>query len=439
MEKTRTDYSFKVAIIGGGITGLVLGLGLLRRSVKFTIYERADSFCEIGAGIGFTPNAERAMEALDPAIHASFRKIAVQNEDDYFRYVDGFHHGPQDKANTAEAQFCKMYLGERGFEGCRRHDFIQELAGLMEADCIKFNKCLVSVNDGVVMKFDDGSIEQASVIIGCDGIRSRLRQIMVEGDGDVSVLPGPAYAHKYAFRGLVPMEAARGVLGEHKTSKRFMFLGPDAHVLTFPVAGGAIMNVVAFVTDPKPWTAEHLSEKTTREEAIVAFAHFGPAVRTIISLLPDKLDRWAIFDMYDRPLLRFTTGSLCLAGDAAHAASPHHGAGAGCGIEDALALAELLSAVSRRLGDNVPIETLVAAALETYNEVRYERCQWLVQSSRIVGEMFEWRQSKISTGPEAFARDLSSRCHTIWDFDTEEMVASAHKKFNGKMRRIRDQ
>lgn len=263
--------------------------------------------------------------------------------------------------------------------------------------------------------------------------------------------PGIDYTHKYAYRGLVPMAAARAALGEPKTTKRLMYMGPDAHALTFPVAGGALLNVVAFVTDPAPWDSPSMSAKATAREAAAAFAGFGPAARTIMALLPEELDKWAIFDTNVRPVPRFVArGGLCLLGDAAHASSPHHGAGAGCGVEDALVLAELLASVVARQQQQqqeeggqvdtttLPTDQLVDAALETYNTVRYDRCRWLVQSSRIAGEMYEWQWCDLDSGKgdarENFARDFGHRCHTIWDYDVDKMVKDAHQILNDQLR-----
>lgn len=108
------DDNLNVAIIGGGIVGLALAVGLLQRNIKFTIYERAQSFREIGAGIGFTPNAERAMVALNPSVHAAFRKVAAQNDEDYFYYLDGYSFEEDNPEH--EKTMLKLYLGERGFE-----------------------------------------------------------------------------------------------------------------------------------------------------------------------------------------------------------------------------------------------------------------------------------------------------------------------------------
>lgn len=227
------------------------------------------------------------------------------------------------------------------------------------------------------------------------------------------------------------MDKARAALGEAKASTRFMHLGPNAHALTFPVAMGTVMNVVAFVTDPSDWAAEDgkFTAPATRKEAVEAFSAFGPAVRAIMGLLPDDLDKWAIFDTRDHPVPKYNKGRVCLAGDAAHAAAPHHGAGAGHGIEDALVLATLLEAVEATSASAWSGAETIRAALTTYNDIRYERTQWLVDSSRIVGELFEWQDPRCGSDPEKFGREIDWRTHQIWDFDVDETVRSMVDQF----------
>lgn len=241
----------------------------------------------------------------------------------------------------------------------------------------------------------------------------------------------PSYTHKFAFRGLIPADKARAALGDYKVSTRFMHLGPDAHALTFPVAMGSLLNVVAFVTDPKPWVSEEgkFTARATKSEAVKYFDTFGPAVRAIMGLLPEELDKWAIFDTYDHPVPTYVHGRLCLAGDAAHAAAPHHGAGAGFGVEDALVLASLLKTVDER---SWPVDRakMVRSALNTYNNVRYERTQWLVDSSRKVGDLFEWRDPTCGRDAELFGHEIDWRSHEIWDYNVEKMVEDAVSQFS---------
>ena len=163
------DKSLSIAIIGGGITGVVLGLGLAQRNVPFTIYERARSFREVGAGIGFTPNAERAMKLLDPQIHQVFRKLSTQNAEDWFQWVDGYNYDRENPNHMDEKVIARLYLGERGFEGCRRQDFLEELVKLLPEGSLKYGKGLEMVVDKgdddekVLLGFQDGTAEQADV------------------------------------------------------------------------------------------------------------------------------------------------------------------------------------------------------------------------------------------------------------------------------------
>lgn len=70
----------KIAIVGGGITGVTLGIALLRRGLDIDIYEQAAHFGEIGAGVAFNPAATRAMEICSPDVYQAFEKVATRNQ-----------------------------------------------------------------------------------------------------------------------------------------------------------------------------------------------------------------------------------------------------------------------------------------------------------------------------------------------------------------------
>jgi salicylate hydroxylase len=126
-----TVKGLEVAIIGGGITGLTLALGLQARNVRYKVYERAPTFSETGAGVGFSPNAEWAMRALNPDVHAAYHKVANPNGEDYFQWIDGYGRGEL---------IYSLYLGKDMFKGCRRSDFIEELAKLIPNENVAFLK-----------------------------------------------------------------------------------------------------------------------------------------------------------------------------------------------------------------------------------------------------------------------------------------------------------
>lgn len=227
------------------------------------------------------------------------------------------------------------------------------------------------------------------------------------------------------------MEQARSALGKEQTSNRIMHLGPNAHVLTFPVAMDQLLNVVSFVTDPNDWPHARLSAPADKSAVLETFAEFGPGVRTIMGLLPEQLDAWAVFDMFDHPAPSYVKDRVCLSGDAAHACAPHHGAGAGFGIEDAVVLAEVVArAAEEAVGSSgLDKEELVQRALWTYNNVRYERTQWLVHSSRLIGELFEWQDEGAGRDPGKCEQEVYWRSHQIWDYDIEAMVKHTRAEF----------
>lgn len=162
----------KVAIIGGGIVGLVLANGLVRQNVKVKVYEQAQSFREIGAGMAFTANATRCMELIDPAILGAFRSsgsVATSNNsddpNDYLRWIDGYNQHSNEDPSYQKMLF-KIDAGYRGFEGCRRDQFLEALAKIIPPGVVEFKKRLDGIDETnreekLLMTFVDGTSAEA--------------------------------------------------------------------------------------------------------------------------------------------------------------------------------------------------------------------------------------------------------------------------------------
>lgn len=158
MPPTGPSTRLHVAIIGGGITGLSLAAGLQARGVGFTVYERSPSFREVGAGVGLSPNAERALGRVGAGALAAFNAVAMPNGEDYFQWVDG--HG-------SDKVVYRLWIGDGLFRGCLRSDFVEELGKLVGTNCVRFGKDARSIaeeDDGsVTITFGDGSTARADV------------------------------------------------------------------------------------------------------------------------------------------------------------------------------------------------------------------------------------------------------------------------------------
>ncbi len=278
--------------------------------------------------------------------------------------------------------------------------------------------------------------------MGCDGIRSRVRQILL---GEYTPAAHASYTNRFCFRALVPMDKATEAIGQARSATRYMYNGPDAHIITYPVAFGASLNVLTVISDPQPWTTADGRHTATgrKAEAEAAFADWCPTVRAIVDLLPDELDKWAVFDHFEHPAPTYAKGRVCIAGDAAHAAGPHLGSGAGFGLEDALVLATLLAAAqteSKGQGQGKAgpqgKSAIVGAALAVYSDVRLERTQWLVGSTRDAVDLFQWRYPDVGNDWDKFATEITWRFHRIWNVDMDEMVREAREKFEANPQRV---
>lgn len=137
--------------------------------------------------------------------------------------------------------------------------------------------------------------------------------------------------------------------------------------------------------------------------------------------------QWGIFDLGDHPLSSYYKGRVCLVGDAAHATSPHQGAGAGFCIEDAAFLASLLG--DPQVKDVSHLEPVFAV----YDAHRRERTQWLVRSSRRAGMLYEFLTQDVGRNVAATHKELTERLSHVWSYEIDEAVRDAVKDLHRRL------
>ncbi|KAJ4318250.1 hypothetical protein N0V94_004532 [Neodidymelliopsis sp. IMI 364377] len=430
----KKDYS--LAIVGGGISGLTLAITLLRHDIPITVYEAAPHFGEIGAGVYLGPNAGRAMQLMSSKIHEAFKKVKTGNQweekaDSWFTIRVGDarkadkegYVKPGKKVGDALFDVPMEAGGDRG--GVYRAAFLDELVKDVPDNVAQFGKRLVDLSNAkdnsgdVVLHFADGTTAQHTAVIGCDGIKSKTRPWLLGKDDPAS---DAEYSGKYAYRGLIPMDKAVEMLGEEVAQNSSMFLGYHGHILTFPVQKGKTMNVVAF-NSSKTWDNEKWVVTTSKEQMDADFADWGPDVQKIVGAM-EKPDIWALF--MHPPCKTYYKGRLCLLGDAAHATTPHQGAGAGMCIEDSYILANLIKEADDANG--------LERAFMAFDQVRRERTQKNVTTSKEAGMLYDF---------ELYGDDLDkiqesylSRMGWIWDIDLEEQLEEAKKIFHGESAKV---
>lgn len=420
-----------VAVVGGGVIGIMTTLGLLKRGMKVTIYERASSWHEIGAAFSFAKVARDCMERLDPSILDVLSSISTKSSSGAaIRYWNGFH--PRTKAEAEREDLSLLFKipeSQLNFWGCVRSQFLFGMTRLLPEGTAKFGKQLIDYEDEpegekIVLRFADGSVASADVLVGCDGIHSTTRKMLLGVDNPAS---RPSYTNTAAYRAMVPIAGAIAALGEDKAMGGCMHCGPGANMMSYPVLNGTLFNLVIWTHEVSEFPdTQRMLVPATRDEVERAFVGWSPALQEVVKLLPEKFVKWGIFDMAQHPAPTYARGRVCIAGDAAHASSPYQGLGACMGVEDALAVCEVLDVVNTSTGESGAGKQLaVERALRAFSDTRMERSQWLVRSSREMGEMYQWRYGPTGRDAQRCHAKLEEASRKVSEFSVEGMVHEA--------------
>ncbi|WP_231752169.1 MULTISPECIES: salicylate 1-monooxygenase [unclassified Pseudomonas] len=411
--------AMRIGIVGGGIAGVALALDLCRHShLHVQLFEAAPAFGEVGAGVSFGANAVQAIKGL--GIGEPYQRVADRTpapwQDIWFEWRKG-----QDAS----------YLGASvaagvGQSSVHRADFLDVLASELPDGIAQFGKRAVRVEqDGnqAHVFFTDGSSHSCDILIAADGIKSSIRDHVLERLGQP--LASPRFSGTCAYRGMIDSQQlretyrARG-LDEHLVNVPQMYLGLDAHILTFPVKQGRLINVVAFVSDrssDKPvWPSDApWVRNASQQEMLEAFADWGDAARALLESIPHPT-LWALHDLEELP--GYVHGQVGLIGDAAHAMLPHQGAGAGQGLEDAWLLARLLS-------DPQVLTSTPADVLNTYDSIRRPRACRVQRTSWQAGELYEFRDPAVADNEALLGKTLAERFDWLWSHDMQSDLQSA--------------
>jgi 6-hydroxynicotinate 3-monooxygenase len=240
------------------------------------------------------------------------------------------------KWDTGEVLF-ELPLGDTGERkyGARyitvhRHDLHEAILEKVEFGTIAFARRLADVKQDsnvVHLSFADGSQAEADVVIGADGVNSRLREAVV----------GPSQSHlsgAVAHRAIYPST----LLGGMEIRNCTKWWGPNSHILIYYIERSR--DEIYLVTSVKgEWHSQASWEFCPRGEVVNAFAGFHPEVRTVIETAP-QFTKWPILDI--EPVDTWSKGRLVLLGDACHAMMPYMASGAAMAIEDAAVLARCL-------------------------------------------------------------------------------------------------
>jgi salicylate hydroxylase len=373
----------RALIVGAGVGGLTAAIALAKKGLEVALFERAEALQEIGAGLQATPNATRVLADLGVLEAVKSRALAPRA----IRIIRGRDGAEISRlALNATARRGAPYLVLHRADLQRA---LIEYAAREEAITLTLGAEVGGFKEdvrGVTLGLRRGAIrlaETGDFLIGADGLRSIVRERLGLGARSETRFSG-----RVAFRAAVEASAAPASAFEPDIC---LELGSRAHLVHYPLRGGALINVVAVIEsnwraapEDDPWDGE-----ADLAALAAAFARWSKEVRRLI----EAARHWRAWPLHDRPALAtMAVGRIALVGDAAHPMLPFLAQGAAQAIEDAGALAECLAAASE-----------IPAAFAAYSQKRVERAARIQQAAAEQARLYHM------AGPLALMRDIGMR------------------------------
>ena len=339
----------RVLIVGGGIAGLMTAASLRTRGVDCEVVERTEQWAPVGAGIVLSVNAMAVLRGLglDEDLEAAGHALG---------------HGAITDADARELGITHFGTLREDFGptiGIHRADLHRILLAAARSTPIALGtsvETLESDSNGVDVRFTDGREDRFDLVIGADGIRSRVRALAFPPRKLV-------YSGYTCWRCVVDVPATEACLREMwGRGKRFgvVPIGPE-RVYCFATA-----NAPEGQPDPVETRLERFRE---------TFAEFGGDVPAILAALQhgEELIHGDLAELADGP---WTAGRIVLVGDAAHAMTPNMGQGAAMSLEDSAVLVE-----------SIARHATPESALAEYESRRRARVRWVQNQSRRIGKI----------------------------------------------------
>jgi salicylate hydroxylase len=384
-----------VLIAGGGIAGMAAGFAAARGGWHTTVFERAAEFSEVGAGVQLGPNVTRILQAW--GLGDVLTEVAA--------FPAGLHARSMNTGEVLATLPLKHAAVTYGapYVTIHRADLHGVLlqAALREGVQVQSNAVVQTMSqfadDAMVDVMQHAQLQQhtADMVVVADGVWSTLRQQLL-GDGM------PSFTGHIAYRALV----AQADLPLHLRSQDVsVWMGSDAHVVSYPVRGGNYLNVVCLAQGQlldedanhlqalQTWNAQKSEAQTLTE-----LHHVLRGACTPLTDLMAACRDWRLWPLCGRPAMQgahqHARGRVALVGDAAHPMLPYLAQGAGMAIEDAYELsAQLLGATSA----NVP------ERLQNFAHARWQRNARVQIRAIRNGQIFH------AKGPMRVGRDIGLR------------------------------
>ena len=394
----------QMLVAGGGIGGLAAALAASRAGWEVRLYEQAEAFGEIGAGVQLGPNVTRILDAW--GLMPEVARVAAYP--DQLQVFDG----------SCGERLGVLPLGERSVQRygapyvtihrAALHALLLRAVAQQGGIWLNLNTTVqgFTQRDGVVALDVEGptalpgftaadpqpmvtplrrSTVEGELLVGADGLWSTVRQLLL-GDGS------PVFTGHLAYRATVHQADLPVAL---RTGQVNVWLAPHLHAVAYPVSGGDALNVVVIVEGAVSGDMRSWDHAANADQLRLHLRQHTSVLRDLVDAVP----QWRLWPLHDRAPMQSPKehgqGLVALLGDAAHPMRPYMAQGAGMAIEDAHALGQAFAMAET----GVPIGNLV----RHFAINRWERNARVQARSRRNGQIFH------ASGPVRWGRNLSMR------------------------------
>lgn len=359
----------KGIIIGGGIAGLTTAIALQKHNIDFQLFESAPELKPLGAGIALNANGLNILKKLDLDL---YNEIKEKGHILDYAVITDINDQLIQAVNFKEV--VKKY-GEKTL-GISRGDLQSTLNKYIHPEKLFTNKRLETCKEdsGIIKaEFTDGSKISGDFLIGCDGIKSAIRNNII---GDIPL----RYSGQTCWRALINFSLPKGQRGMKE-------IWGNTRGLRFGYLPVNENQAYWYATD---FSGQNQSSVNVIENLLERYKEFNPFVHELIKLTPEK--NIMHNDIYDFvPIKKWVNGNIALVGDSAHSTTPNLGQGGNQALESSLVIAECLAEINDKQD--------ISKAFEKYQNIRIEKATKVVNTS--------WMISKITNIEKPFARKLT--------------------------------
>jgi 6-hydroxynicotinate 3-monooxygenase len=317
----------RIAVVGAGLGGLTCAAFLQRAGFAVAVYEQSPAFARIGAGIILSANVMKVLRRM--GIERPLLEAGIAPDAFVSRAWDSgeiLYELPLDAAG--EAQFGGPYIN------IHRGDLHAALETAVAPGSVRFGRHLVGLEptaQAVRLVFEDGSREEAEIVIGADGIRSKVRDILLGAEP-------PRFTGRVALRAIFSAARLHGQTMRDCTK----WWGTDRHVLAYFMTRRRDEVYVMGSVPAARWDGEQPSLTRPGDELARAFAGFHSDILRVLEAATE-ITVTPICDRERRD--RWTGHRVALLGDACHPVRPYMAAGGAMAVEDAAILARCLETI----------------------------------------------------------------------------------------------